>query len=256
MKPKDLKDKPPHILIYGAAGTGKTALVTQAKNAYCMDFDNGMLTARNLQDKFTPIRHNIEFDTYKDYNLTSPTAWMKAKTKLTRIAEKAHRGTWEFDALVIDSITGMGRQCQNQIFFDAGLLGKPLGAHGLKLYGFIVAELENYLQIITALPCLTIVVTHELPITVGAGEAIETSLKPRIVGTKLPSRLPEFFDEVWYTMVKKQGQDFIASWKPRYSRESRTRSGKFQELVHNNIGLAGLLKEVNFIQKERIKNGK
>lgn len=246
MKVKDLKDHPPHILIYGAAGTGKTALVTQAKNAYCMDFDNGMLTARNLQDKFTPLRHDIEFDTYKDYNLTSPTAWMKAKQKITRIAEKAHRGTWEFDCLVIDSITGMGRQCQNQIFFDAGLLGKPLGGMGLKLYGHIVAELGNYMQILTALPCLTIVTTHELPITVGAGEFTETFLKPRIIGTKLPSQLPEFFDEVWYSSVKRQGQDFVVSWKSARYRETRTRSGKMQEIKHNEIGLQGLLKEIKF----------
>ena len=245
MKAKDLENKPPHILIYGPAGTSKTGLVSQAKNGYLMDFDGGMLTAKNIEDQFTPLRHDIEFDTYRDYNLTSPTAWMKAKQKITRIAEKAHRGTWEFDCLVIDSITGMGRQCQNQIFFDAGLLGKPLGNQGLKLYGHIVAELGNYLQIITCLPCLVLVTTHELPVVVGAGATAETYIKPRIVGTKLPSQLPEFFDEVWYAKVRR-GSDFFVTWKSMEYRETRTRSGKMQELKHNDIGLQGLLKEIKF----------
>ena len=109
MKAKDLLllSNYPSILIYGPAGTGKTALVSQAKDSYMFDFDNGMRTAALLDDKFTPLRHNCEFDTYVDANPESPNMWLKASTKIAEFSRLSAQGKLPYKAIIIDSHTGL-----------------------------------------------------------------------------------------------------------------------------------------------------
>ena len=115
MKPADLLklNKPPCILIYGPAGTGKTALVSQLKNAYGFDFDDGMLTAATLKDKFSDIRQQMEFDIYKDENPLEPKQFPLAMKKIQEIVRKSAAKDWKFDGLVIDSLTGL---CSHNFF--------------------------------------------------------------------------------------------------------------------------------------------
>jgi archaellum biogenesis ATPase FlaH len=96
MKPPDIlkTNKPPVILIYGPAGTGKTALISQASNGYCFDFDNGMLTAAKLKDKFFDSRQNIEFDIYKEPDPKNPIMYHKAMVKITNIINQKKLGKW------------------------------------------------------------------------------------------------------------------------------------------------------------------
>ena len=93
MKARDLLrlNYPPNILIYGPAGSYKTALVSQLTNAYMFDFDDGMRTAATLKDKFFDARQQIEFDIYKDRDVLKPTTFMKAKEKLLRISADCAR---------------------------------------------------------------------------------------------------------------------------------------------------------------------
>jgi len=253
MKAKDLKQNPPKILIYGPHGTGKTALIAQAKNGYLIDADNGMRTALLLQDKFTPLRHNIEFDTFTE-DPQKPSAWIKIKEKVFSINREIRKGTWQYDALCLDSLTRMATYCTNQVLYQAG---KIFEAPQLQHYNIIVTEMRNILQLVTSLPVLVLVATHEVPIETDDGVII----RPRSVGSRLPDEVCAMFDEVWYSKTKRlpssQGYaDYIASCIPSNVRDSRTRSGTLLEVSIKDIGLDGLLNKMGFNQEALKCNNK
>jgi hypothetical protein len=246
MKANDLKDKPPKILIYGRAGCGKTALASQASGGYMIDADQGMLTARNLEDEFTKYRHFIEFDEIID-DPRNPKGWIKFKEQIFTISRLIRAKQWPYDALVIDSLTRLGTMCINQVMAGAGKPGEP---PQLQHYNTIVSEIRNMLQLITTFPVLVIVCTHEVPIESDDG----TMIKPKSVGQKLPDEVVPMFDEVWTAKVKKlpagSGHaDYLISWLPSNVRESRTRSGTLQELKVKELGLRGILKAVGYDYK-------
>jgi len=244
MKIKDLHSlgRPPHIVIYGAAGTGKTALAAQARNAYCMDFDAGLMTAVNLKDKFYNLRQNLEFDTYQDNDVMNPSAWIRAKTKVLEIQNQVFKKEWPYEALIVDSLSGLSRTVQTQIMKACG---RPMQKPQLQDYGLMFSEIENILQVITTLPILVIICTHEYSLNVGD----ETYIKPRAIGRKLPAGIAPLFDEVWWSEIRRRGirdVDYLISWKPTKYRETRTRSGHLVELKHNEVGLEGVLAEIGY----------
>ena len=245
MKSADLiKQKyPPKILLYGAGGTGKTALFSQAQKAYLMDFDGGMLTTAHLKDDFTPLRQDIEFDIYRETNPQKPSSWLKAKAKLIDIMTKCSQGKWEYDCLVVDSLSGLAEVAQNQIMFQCG---KAMGKPEIREWGLIVAEVENAIAIIKSLPCLVLVTAHELPIQTAEGVSIMKILAP---GTKLPAKIPTWFDEVWYAKTRQGGGNktsYIVSGRKTSAIEARTRSGMNKDFDHTTCGLAGVLKEIGY----------
>ena len=248
MKATDLKDnRAPHILIYGPAGCGKTALASQASGGYMLDFDDGMLTAKNLIDQFTPLRHAIEFDTFSDTNPSRPKAWLAAKRKIFEIRAACDKGVWKDDALILDSLTKMGMICYNQIVSQ---LGRSVGKVQLQDWGMMVGEMRNILQIVLRIPHLVIMTAHETFIEVGT----ETYIKPKALGKKLPEELPPLFDEVWRMKAKRKAQhkvDYTVDWFPSENVDVRTRSGVLKEFSINEIGLAGVLREINYSYQEK-----
>jgi hypothetical protein len=244
MKARDLKMKPPKLLIYGPHGTGKTGVVAQLSGGYVIDTDDGMRTALNLKDDFTKYRHEVEFDTFVE-NPKQPTAWVKIKECAYKVAREVRAGTWKYDALGIDSLTRCGQYCTNQVLMQAG---RPLEPPQLQDYNVIVTEIKNFLQLLTSLPILVIVCGHEVPIESDG----RTMIKPKSVGQKLPDEVSCMFDEVWHTHIKKgigankANPDFVASWLPSTSHECRTRSGELKEVSMKDLGLRGLLREAGF----------
>ena len=236
-------NRPPRILIYGAGGTGKTGLVSQASRGYLMDFDEGMRTACTLKDDFFTLRNEIEFDEFKENNPMKPTQWISAKSKLIDIMNQCAAGKWEYDCLVIDSFTGLCEAIQFQIMANCG---KPMGKPEIREWGLIVAEAENAMALIKSLPVLTLVTAHELPIQLEGGSHIMKILAP---GTKLPAKIPGWFDEVYYTRAKQGSQNsqkFVVSGRKTSSVEARTRSGMNKEFDHTTVGLSSLLNEIGF----------
>ena len=245
MKAKDLIGKPPKILLYGPAGTGKTALSAQASGGYMIDCDNGMRTALLLQDEFTKYRHEIEFDTFEETDSMRPRAWLAVKKKIMDINRDCRTGKFTFDAVILDSLTRMASYAQNQIMAQAG---KPLEAPTLPQYNLIVGEVRNMLHILTTLPVLVLVCTHERAMDLNDGGIF---IKPKVIGKQLVNEVTCMFDEVWYTRSKrlppsKGYADFIVDWIPSASHESRTRSGRMLEFSAKELGLRGVLKEAGF----------
>jgi hypothetical protein len=243
MKAKDLVDKPPNILIYGPAGSGKTGLGAQAAGGYMMDFDDGMRTALTLQDKFTPLRQSIEFDIFKDRKPKEPRAFIDAKAKLLQISAQCAAGTYKYDAFELDSLTGLCRACQSQVMANAGdALKKPEILH----WGIMVNEIENILTIIRSFNVLTIVTAHELLVET------DDELLIRIMSVTKPhglNKIPWLFDEVWHSKVRPAGgnkTNYIVSGRSTSELSVRTRSGFNTDVIHNEIGLVGVLEKIGF----------
>lgn len=253
MKAKDLKSSDPKILIYGPAGTGKTALVSQASGGYLFSFDSGgMQTALNLQDEFTKYRHSIEFDEFVDTNPDRPSAYRKFKEKLFSFVQQLQRDKDKFpyDALVVDSLTAMGQAAMREVMANVGRTpsksGVAMQGPEIQHWGLAIADLRNMITLLTSLPIMILVTSHDI-----IQEENDGSVKkrPNALGSKLPSELPPYFSEVWLASVKVKPQrkfDFTVSWMPSSTYETRTRTGVMQELSVVSLGLRGILKEIGY----------
>ena len=257
MKATDLAkiNAPPSILIFGPFGTFKTGLVSQASGAYLFDFDNGMRTAWKVQDKFTPLRHAIEFDIYQDEVYNKPTAWMKAMSKLQLFAQQHADGKFKYDGIIIDSFTGMIRALQLQIMLnDTGdALAKPQIQH----WGAMVHQVESFLTILRGIRCLKIVTAHELflekQIKSSDGRKVlrtEPEYHPMSVTQKHSiNKLGWLFDEIWHASVSiGAGTSMLWTLSSRSSPgiKCRTRSGFPDRYVHTDTGLKGVLEKIGY----------
>ncbi len=257
MKAMDLAkiNAPPSILIFGPFGTFKTGLVSQASGAYLFDFDNGMRTAWKVQDKFTSLRHQIEFDIYQDEVYNKPAAWMRAMSKLQQFAQQNAEGKFKYDGIIIDSLTGMIRAIQLQIMLNA--TGDAIGPFQRNHWGPMVHQVESFLTILRGIKCLKIVTAHEL--------FFEKEIKSSD-GTKILRTEPEYhpmsitknhsinklgwlFDEIWHASVSVgAGTSLLWTLSSRSSPglKCRTRSGFPDKYVHTETGLKGVLEKIGY----------
>ena len=161
MKAKDLLSirHNPSIMFYGPAGCGKTALVSQSPNSYMFDFDDGMLTAALLEDKFSSLRRNCEFDTYVEDNPNLPKMWMKAERKINEFITQSAKGALKYDFILVDSLTGMSKAIYLQVMHQTGnVWNKPQIQH----WGDMVLMMEKALTLLRSLKCPLILTAHEM----------------------------------------------------------------------------------------------
>lgn len=253
MKAQDIlkKNTPPNILIYGPAGSGKTALVSQARRGYMLDFDNGMGTAAKLEDKFFDARNEIEFDIFLDAVPAKPDMWLRAKKKLLDISAVVAAGAFKYDAVIVDGLTGMGQCIQNQVMYQAG---RPLGKPEIQHWGMMVSEMENALTILRSLNVLVMLTAHELPVLVDD----TVVMKILAIGQKLPAKIPWMFDELWYakTILAAQGKtNYIVSGRSTSSIRCRTRSNFNTDFIHQEVGLVGVLEKIGYHYNIKEQNG-
>ncbi len=259
MKPKDLLDQnyPPNILIHGPAGSYKTALVSQASNAYMFDFDDGMRTAATFKDVWFDARQNIEYDIYKDKNVKIPTAFITAKKKLLNISAACAAGTWKHDAVIVDSLTGMCKSCMLYVMSIPGTgnpegdsLTQPKQNH----WGPMVNEIESMLTILRSLNVMTIITAHSFSLEVDGVEKFFPSSITKPHGQK---KLTWLFDEVWNTKILPGAQGKhtpVISGKSTACVEARTRSGLNENVKHQEIGLVALLSKIGYKYGEQKKD--
>ena len=245
MKAKDLLTlrNYPSILLYGPAGSGKTALASQASNSYMFDFDSGMRTAATLDDKFTHLRHECEFDTYVDMKPESPTQWMAAVKKMQELSKLSSVGQLPYDCIIVDSLTGMIKALRLQSMYLAGdSFKKPQIQH----WGDMVNETEKMLTIMRSLKCLLIVTAHEMSIEVDKTNLIRPL---SVTGKHSLNKLAWLFDEVLHTRLKPAGggkHKYTISGSSTSSIMARTRSGMTEEIDATSLGLADILTKIGY----------
>lgn len=255
MKPKDLLEQniPPIICIWGPAGSGKTALVFQATGAYVFDMDGGVRTAATMwkqkADKFWDDR-DTEFDTYVDHPPSQPTAFLNMKKKLLDISKQCNEGTWKHNACIVDSLTGLCRAAQSHIlatiapdkYSSPDMFNVPV----LKHYNHIVNAVESILTILRSLNVLVIVTAHEAMIETKDDILIRISSATKNHGA---NKIPWLFDELWHAKKRPMGQnkmEYIVGGSGTAALSTRTRSGLNTDIVHNEIGLVGVLAKIGF----------
>ncbi len=245
MKARDLiaRNKPPSFCIFGPAGSGKTGLVSQAGGAYMFDFDDGMRTAVTLKDKFTHLRQALEFDIYVDENPEKPVEFIRAKKKLMEILQLRAAKKWPYDAVIIDSLTGL---CRAAMLHVLGCSGDAMRVPQIQHYGQAVNAIESILTLLRSLRLPILMTAHEMLIET------DTSTLIRIMSVTRPhgmNKLPWLFDEVLHMKTRAKGQgviDYIVSGRSTSTVATRTRSGITRDVVINDIGLQGLFEIVGF----------
>jgi len=231
-------------MLYGPAGTGKTALVAQAAKSYLFDFDGGMRTALTLKDRFTPLRQAIDFDTYIDSDPMKPSSFVVAKRKLIEIAGLVNAGKWDHDGVILDSLTGLCRSVQLQVV-SMGANGNALGVPQIQHYGMMVNEVESILTILRSMKCLVIVTAHEMLVETDDDTLIRIMSATRSHGM---NKIPWLFDEVWHSYTKALGQgkySYNVTGQGGRTVMTRTRCG-IGELNVGELGLYETLKKLEY----------
>ena len=244
MKAQDLKSLniPPKILLHGDAGTGKTGLIAQLSNAYLLDFDGGMRTALELKDNFTKYRHRIEFDIYKDKSFRNPQGWNTAFAKLLSITELVARNKWTFDALCIDSMTGLALAIRHFVMFTktGDALAEPERNH----WGMMVNCMEAVCSIIMTIEVPVFITAHDC--TVQTED--DTTYKILSMTKNHGEKIPWMFDEVWLAQIKKKGvtRQFTISGEGTAARIAKTKMNLGKDVDFASLGLKGIFNLCNF----------
>jgi len=247
MKAKELLTKRnyPSILIYGIAGSKKTSLVSQAKNAYMFDFDDGMLVAAKMDDEFASLRQNIEFDTYTEEKPSAPKMWLAAEKKILQLSDDSAKDKLTYDCIVIDSLSGM---VQSIMLHVMSTTGDPFKKPQIQHWGSMVSIIEKTLTILRSLRCLLIVTAHETSIEVDGMSLI----RPLSITQKHSiNKLQWLFDEVWHTRIASAGagkQRFLIRGTGTTSISARTRMGLVEEVDFTSMSLENLLKKIGYAQ--------
>ncbi len=246
MKPADLLELKnyPSILIYGPAGTGKTALVSQAPKAYLFDFDNGMRTAALMDDKYTSLRLQCEFDTYMDKDPFNPTAYMAAEKKLEEFQKLSMQDKLPYDFIIIDSLTGLAKCLQLQVMMLAK--SDPFAKPFIQDWGTLVNTTEKILTILRSLKCTLLVTAHEVMIDVDGSTLIRPLSVTKDHGK---NKLAWLFDEVLHTKLVAAGMgkwDYKITGQSTLSILARTRSTMTEDILINELGLKGVLERIGY----------
>lgn len=256
MKVAELKALPPKLLIYSPAGRGKTALaLTLGARAQYLDMDGNIDVAFGLDDNLRVERLKVDVKQFLDLDPQKATAFTQVDRYLLEVVNKCRKGTFEFDALVIDSLTALAAASQNQVMRAAGKPGEnPLIQH----WGLLLNEIERVIVKIRALPIPVIILAHE---TTFVSDDI-SQVQIAIPGQKLPGKLVRLFSEIWYMRIKSIGggksEIYIqtlptASITCRSGRglKNKTKVGTIQEShSDDSVCLWDILKEIGYIVKD------
>ena len=244
MKAKDLKElnAPPKILLHGDSSNGKTALISQLSNAYLMDLDGGMLTALSLKDDFSKYRQTIEFDIFKDKSFKNPQGWNTFYAKLLGISEAVHSKKWKYDALCIDSMTGIAQVIKHFVMFSktGNALAEPERNH----WGMMVNCMESVCSIIMTLDIPVFLTAHDCTVITDD----DVTYKVLGITKNHGEKIPWMFDEVWLAQIKKKGQTrcFTISGIGTASRLAKTRMNLGKDVDHTEIGLPGIFDLIGY----------
>lgn len=236
----------PALLIYGPLGRGKTAFVTTAgEKGTILDFDRGLKTPMKFKDSMRDTRLKCAvatteagLDFYEDnYNL--PQKYIAARTWLTSTLAESKTITANIpEMVIIDSFTGLMKACQYNIQANSGHIGQTLTQPE---WGVLFNEIQNFLNLWKSIPCIHMMVAHEMIIT----DASDVTTK-RILceGKKFPDQVSSFFDDVFYCDLERQAggaaDKYVLSARATAAVTARTRTG-YTESYDMNKGIWPLM---------------
>lgn len=238
----EMKQTAPTILLYGAPGTGKTALVeTLGSGLRLFDLDNGAVTGLTLKDKWEQERRKVDVVQVLEDDPKKGVAFTKAKSYVLGVAEECKKGSFKHKAVCIDSFTALADAAIRYVKGNAGHLEANTT---LPEWGLAFQELENILTILRSLPLVVILIAHEDQYETEAGPRTEIA----IPGRKLPRRVTGYFDEVIRTKIVNAiggKTDFVLQTKATAGTIARSRRN-LPDGTRAEIGMAEILKLMGF----------
>lgn len=199
----------PSILLVGDSGTKKTRFIGTCPKPFVFDFDKGMASLRDNPD--------VEYATFKDAphqsKVVNPEkgiykygdAWPAFIKKLNEIGELMEKGTNPYETLGFDSVTTLSNICMNYVLRSDGKSGQ---APQIQHWGQQMALLETVMDQLTSWDILKVVTAHIQRNTNDVTQVVE--MLPLVTG-KLAGKIGIYFDEVYFTEVKKSQQGRVFS---------------------------------------------
>jgi hypothetical protein len=167
------------LLVYGAAGSGKTSLIPTLPTPIVLSAEGGLLS---IQDAELPY---IEITTMAE--LQEAYKW------LSESAEAA-----QFESVAIDSISEIAEVCLN---YEKKINKDPRAA-----YGSMQEQMADIIRAFRDLPAKHVLMTAKLEKT--QDEMGRILYAPSMPGNKTGQSLPYFFDEVLALRVEKDADGF------------------------------------------------
>lgn len=181
------KDSTLRVLVYGAAGTGKTTLYGSfPKPMLVFDFD----------DKLKPI-YGVEGIDVLKYSVEDAGECTKVFTRFNREWKEAKN--LPYKTIVVDSLTSFDTLNLRHFVMQGG--AAPDAAATLPVYGGQSGYYSTFLSMATKNMAVTygknvIIVAHECYFI--DKESGVHRIMPLITGSSIMEKLPSMFEEVWY----------------------------------------------------------
>jgi len=212
------------LLVYGESGVGKTTLCQTAPGkTLVVSMESGLLSIKDA-----PNLDAIE---------------VKEAFEIEQIAELLENKTLDYDTVCLDSVTEMAEILLSQ--------EKAKSKDPRRAYGEVIEVMIKTMRRFRDLPM------HVVFIAKQSRDRDESSgmfhYQPRMVGAKLPTQIPYFFDEVLVLRTfddeNEKGKTVTSRWlqtKIGQNYIAKDRSGKLDELespdlaiIINKLGFAG-----------------
>lgn len=178
------------VLVIGPPGTGKSVFAsTFPVPGFVFDFSGGIVTYRGL-----------DFD-YSQYPI-GPQGWIQLEKDFREVEAAVKEGKYE--TVIFDDMTGMmdiAMERSLQLDPKRNAAGGPLwNVH----YQMVRNLIEGKLRQLLSWNCNLVVLAH-MDVTKDEETGAILEVKPLITG-QLAIRMPGYFDEVYYTQTKKEGE--------------------------------------------------
>jgi hypothetical protein len=177
------------VAIVGEPGTGKSVFAsTFPTPGFVFDFSGGIITYRGK-----------DFD-YEQYQ-TSPSGWDKFQKDFREVKKGVDDG--KYQSVILDDCTTMtDLAMEKSMSLDPKR--SPTGGPIWNIHYMMVRNLmEGSLRRFVELPCNLVIIAHvELDKDEETGAIL--GAHPMLTG-QLAIRMPGYFDEVYYTSVRKEG---------------------------------------------------